>query len=444
MAVLLGSKNLAVIEEVVITSSQTYTARRTGIADVICIGAGGQGGASGHGNALPHRVQVTGGGAGGYSRKRIPITAGDTFTVVIGAGGADASAMPAPSTYEDGNDGGETTFDHASATANIALDSNGGAGGLGNNTSTASGATYAGGAGGTASGGDVNFTGGRGGTVTRSNNSSNVGNFATGGGAVAMFGTGYNGGDINFTSSGTTVAATGGAGCGGNGGDIAFGTSSNALVVATSGGSAGGPADSFTATQTDAAANAWSGYGGLSSFTTIDTVAGGTRLPSHGGYGIATEDKICIAGNGGSGGTKATQINFNQNGHLTIYGGLDRVSLFGDSTVELAPAGTAQQAAGFPDAVGWGGGGGGAAGPGNDTASTTRMAAGNGAPFAGGGGIACTCDSELANNEGYAASNGKASFGGGSGGCHLGTNVSNSTVEWAGGGDGVVIIQYLG
>ena len=47
MAVLLGSKNLSVIEEVVLTSSQTYTARRTGIADVICIGAGGQGGSSG-------------------------------------------------------------------------------------------------------------------------------------------------------------------------------------------------------------------------------------------------------------------------------------------------------------------------------------------------------------------------------------------------------------
>ena len=38
MAVLLGSKNLSVIEEVVLTESQTYTARRTGIADVICIG----------------------------------------------------------------------------------------------------------------------------------------------------------------------------------------------------------------------------------------------------------------------------------------------------------------------------------------------------------------------------------------------------------------------
>ena len=170
----------------------------------------------------------------------------------------------------------------------------------------------------------------------------------------------------------------------------------------------------------------------------MDTVAGGTRLPSHGGYGAATEDKICIAGNGGSGGIKATKINHNQNGHLTIFGGLDRVPLEVDSSVD------GSQGKNYPGAVGWGGGGGGAAGPGNDTNTTTRMAAGNGAPFAGGGGIACTCDSELANNEGYAASNGRATFGGGSGGCHLGTNVSNSTTEWAGGGDGVVIIQYLG
>ena len=44
MAVLLGSENLSVIEEVVLLSSQTYTALRTGIADVTCIGGGGQGG----------------------------------------------------------------------------------------------------------------------------------------------------------------------------------------------------------------------------------------------------------------------------------------------------------------------------------------------------------------------------------------------------------------
>jgi hypothetical protein len=435
MAILLGDKNLTVIEEVCLTESQTYTARRTGIADVICVGAGGCGGSSGKGNVLPIILNCTGGGAGGYSRKRIPITAGDTFTVVVGAGGEDATRMPGAGNNENGTAGGESTFDHATATATIALDSNGGAGGICNQTTTASGATYAGGAGGTASGGDVNFTGGRGGTITRSNNASNMGNFATGGGAVAVFGQAFNGGDINFTANGTTltIAATGGAGVGGDGGNVAYGTSTTNGQCATSGGSASGEGNGFTAAQTAATSS------GISALAKVDAApVGGSRLPSHGGYGICgNSSTIVLAGNGGTGATKSDSSGFNQAQYRTIYGGNDRVPFDVDSA-------SMESFTGYPQATGWGGGGGAAAGPGDDNASNIRIAAGNGAAFAGGGGVACTCDSELVSTNGTVSSSGRGGFGGGSGGCHLGTNVSNSTVEWSAGGDGLIIIQYLG
>lgn len=436
MAILLGDKNLTVIEEVCLTESQTYTARRTGIADVICIGAGGCGGSSGKGNVLPIILNITGGGAGGYSRKRIPITAGDTFTVVVGAGGEDAERMPGASNNENGAAGGESTFAHASATATIALDSNGGAGGICNQDTTASGATYAGGAGGTATGGDVNFTGGRGGTITRSNNASNMGNFATGGGAVAVFGQAFNGGDINFTANGTTstTAATGGAGVGGDGGGILYGTTTNNSLCATSGGSASGEGNGFTAAQTAARNHVQP----LSSLAKVDAApVGGSRLPSHGGYGTAATETIVIAGNGGTGASKDDVSGFTQNAYNTIYGGHDRIGFNVDSA-------SYEGFTGYPQATGWGGGGGGAAGPGDDNASNIRIAGGNGAAFAGGGGVACTVDSELSSNNGHVASSGRGGFGAGSGGCHLGTNVSNSTVEWSAGGDGLIIIQYLG
>jgi len=449
MAVLLGSKNLSVIEEVVLTSSQTYTARRTGIADVICIGAGGQGGSSG--KQVPGHGAMdfngTGGGAGGYSRKRIPITAGDTFTVVVGAGGQanGSTLMPDASGVKDGGAGGETTFDHASATANIALDSNGGAGGLGNETSTASGATYAGGAGGTATGGDVNFTGGRGGTITRSNNSSSKGIFTTGGGAVAIFGAAFNGGDINFTSSGLTRAATGGAGIGGNGGDIAYDTGSAVSTSASGGGSASGAGNGFTSAQTAAVTNT-----GLSAFAKTDIVMGGGRLPSHGGNGRATNTSVNgLAGNGGTGGLRAVLAGLGDSDYNSIYGGNDKPTEVINEAITSPSVVTDQNdgpAASYPQATGPGGGGGGACGTADNNASNSVIAAGNGATFAGGGGAtSAVTNSELAHSAEQISSSGRGGIGGGgSGGCIIGTNAANSTVEWASGGDGVVIIQYLG
>jgi len=445
MAVLLGSKNLSVIEEVVLTSSQTYTARRTGIADVICIGGGGQGGSSG--KAPPshhtHIVNASGGGAGGYSRKRIPITAGDTFTVVVGAGGQanPSTLMPDPDGLKDGGDGGETTFDHASATANIALDSNGGAGGVGNQTTSASGATYAGGAGGTATGGDVNFTGGRGGTITRNNNASNEGMFATGGGAVAIFGAAFNGGDLNFTGSGHKQCGTGGAGVGGNGGDVAYDTGSSNSTCASGGGSASGAGNGFTSTQTASTSD------GLTSAAKTDVVMGGGRLPSHGGSGMATNTMVyCISGNGGTGAMRAVLAGKGDSGYTSIYGGNEKPTEVHDAAALQPTVNIDYHLASYPQPTGPGGGGGGACGTAYNNANNSVLAAGNGAAFAGGGGVCSVVSaSELTHQGELISSSGRGGIGGGgSGGCILGTNAANSTVEWASGGDGVVIIQYLG
>ena len=447
MAVLLGSKNLSVIEEVVLTSSQTYTARRTGIADVICIGAGGQGGSSGKAAASfgGMVVNATGGGAGGYSRKRIPITAGDTFTVVVGAGGQanPSTLMPDADGLKDGGAGGETTFDHASATANIALDSNGGAGGVGNQTSTASGATYAGGAGGTATGGDVNFTGGRGGTITRNNTSSGNGMFATGGGAVAILGGGFNGGDINFTGTNYKHSATGGAGIGGDGGSVAYNANAQQSTTATSGGSASGEGNGLTADQTTSVSNGE----GLTAAAKTDVVMGGGRLPSHGGNGFATNSMVyCVAGNGGTGAMRAILAGHGDSGYHSVYGGNEKPTEVHDAAA-LHPTGSIDGLeASYPQPTGPGGGGGGAAGNAYNNASNSVIAAGNGAAFAGGGG-ACSVvsNSEIAHIHEAISSSGRGGIGGGgSGGCILGTNAANSTNEWASGGDGVVIIQYLG
>ncbi len=444
MAVLLGSKNLNVIEEVVLTSSQTYTARRTGTADVICLGAGGQGGSSGKVSPahLTHIVNASGGGAGGYSRKRIPITAGDTFTVVVGAGGqANANKMPDADGLKDGGAGGESTFDHASATATIALDSNGGAGGVGNQTTTASGATYAGGAGGTATGGDVNFTGGRGGTITRNNGASGEGMFATGGGAVALFGAAFNGGDLNFTGSGHKQSATGGAGIGGNGGNVAYDTGSANSVCATGGGSASGEGNGFTSTHTAATTQA------ITAFAKTDLVMGGGRLPSHGGQAACTNTMVgCVAANGGTGALRAVLAGLGDSTYNSIYGGNDRPTEVHDAASVAGSSLMDGNTATYNQSTGPGGGGGAACGTAYNNATNSIIAAGNGAAFAGGGG-ACSVvtNAELASGSEYISSSGRGGIGGGgSGGCILGTNASNSTVEWASGGDGAVIIQYLG
>jgi hypothetical protein len=158
-----GGSNIMFTDAV--KTSQTYTFKATGTVFIQAIGAGGSGAMfsqdnAGNGNAT---CAITGGAAGGYSRKTVAVTAGDTLTITIGAGGA---RIPQNTSNEksNGNTGGTTTVTGSnlgSGNTSISLTANGGGGGLyngagGSYTNRTVGPTT----GGTASGGDVNNTGG--------------------------------------------------------------------------------------------------------------------------------------------------------------------------------------------------------------------------------------------------------------------------------------------
>ena len=145
-------------------NSQTWVPPQDGNIMIHVIGAGGSGSASGTDS------QLESGAAGGYCRKNsLAVTTSGSFTVTIGAGGASRFGS-----YGAGTAGGTTSI--AGTGLGSTLTANGGAGGaLGSNTYTA---------GGTATGGDVNYTGGRGG-------------HDLGGGAIGLTGTGNDGGKVS-------------------------------------------------------------------------------------------------------------------------------------------------------------------------------------------------------------------------------------------------------
>jgi len=213
----------------VIGQSKTFTAPITGRIKVIITGGGGQGAfVANNTDIIRNNVgDGTGGGAGGYSEKTFNVTAGETFTVTIGAGGATTLAMNDINSTRVGNDGNNSSFVTASAAVSVNMVANGGGGGQIQSGANTGAYTVAGGVGGTASGGDFNYTGGAGGTVTRvAGNGANCA--VTGGGAVSIYGTAYSGGNVSVNdavSSGTFAVSTGGAGVGGKGGDVTVTTS---------------------------------------------------------------------------------------------------------------------------------------------------------------------------------------------------------------------------
>lgn len=156
-------------------------------------GGGGGGGVTGAGAGVG---SGGGGGSGGYVRKLFAASAlSATEAVVIGAGGAGAASGGVTATA-----GGNTTFD--------VLTGGGGAGGGGVTSATTSQAGAAG-AGGTATGGDVNIPGSTG-DIGRT--ISGVAVF-TGRGAGSQFGPQT----PASTSSGTPGTTASGYGCGGSG-----------------------------------------------------------------------------------------------------------------------------------------------------------------------------------------------------------------------------------
>lgn len=196
---LVGGGGAAQYPTDVIGVTCNYAWKRDGNVRVHVIGAGGSGPRLSTSNA----GVALGGGAGGYARKEFEVVAGETTCLVVGAGGAASSS--------NSSAGGCSCLTYGANT----LVANGGGGGL-CCSSLSAGSGYAGGCGGTASGGDYNATGGRGGCIACVPGGSNV-FYGTGGGAIGFFTSpGYTGGDVTTCFS-ELKAASGGGGFVSNG-----------------------------------------------------------------------------------------------------------------------------------------------------------------------------------------------------------------------------------
>ncbi len=318
MAVILGKPAAPIpTTQFVIGQSKTFTAPLTGRIKVIITGGGGQGAflANKNSTITSNTGDATGGGAGGYSEKTFNVTAGDTFTVTIGAGGATTLAMNDINSSRVGNNGGNTTFVTASAAESVNMAANGGGGGQ-FSASTSSAVSTAGGAGGTASGGDFNYTGGTGGTISRVAGCQ-YNATTTGGGAVALYGTAYNGGSVTMTGAvggADKIIATGGAGVGGNGGDVLGVTSTGDRTYRSTGGSSSRDGFSeYVATNVTSDTNETPG--GPTTSPTISIIdAQGT-----GGYSRSTDNASPYSGSGGYGGGGGSAAGNNNAGSAYLY-----------------------------------------------------------------------------------------------------------------------------
>lgn len=219
------------------TSSGSFIPSQALTVDYLVV-AGGGGGSYGGGGAGGLRSTVTATGGGGSLESALSLTAGTSYTVTVGAGGAKGSAG---NSYI-GQNGSNSVFSTITSTGGggAAYDtpSTGGSGGGRGNTGVGAAGTanqgYAGGAG--TSGGREAGGGGGAGAV----GASGVGGTDTGG-------AGGNGVAVSITGSSVTYAGGGGGGgqttggAGGTGGG-ATGTASTPAANATvnSGGGGGG------------------------------------------------------------------------------------------------------------------------------------------------------------------------------------------------------------
>lgn len=183
-------------------------------------GGGGGGGAASNQNASGNEAcsEGGGGGGGGYSTRSYTVTSGQTYTIIVGAGGTAGLGSSASAAACNGGTGGNSTFNGPATVGPGTLTAYGGAGGGGaltNNTSGSShlGSNGAGGAGGNSANGTVTYTGGNGSAGEHSGSCYDVSG-AGGGGA----GTGANGNN-GSTVSGCALktGGNGGAASGGNG-----------------------------------------------------------------------------------------------------------------------------------------------------------------------------------------------------------------------------------
>lgn len=238
------------------TSNGVFTVPN-GVTQVSAVVVGGGGGGGGATNT---DEPGAGGGGGGLAYGTWTVSAGQQYTINVGAGGAGA---PGGNNSPDGSAGGESSITRAGTTFLIAT---GGGGG-----SSTDGDAEGGGAGGT-SGGDSRVGGGSGGQGGATSDSTT--GAGGGGGAAGYSGNGGAGADRG--SSNATAGSGGGGGGGGSGSTTQGGGGGGGVGVAPSaltngsagtlgtggGGGSGGNAGSSTTNSTGADGGLYGGGGG--------------------------------------------------------------------------------------------------------------------------------------------------------------------------------------
>ena len=150
--------------------SGTFTAKTAGTYIIQLVGGGGSGAYGAHQTANGKVSISTGGSGGGYSRLKVAMDVGDTLAIVIGGSGAAPSGQITGSSssavVKQGNAGGNSTCQGSNIGAgNVTVNMAANGGGGGNAQAYSSGGSTAlsldSDAGGTASGGDINYTGGQ-------------------------------------------------------------------------------------------------------------------------------------------------------------------------------------------------------------------------------------------------------------------------------------------
>lgn len=230
---------------------------------------------------------ATGGAAGGIAIKQLNLVQGDSLAIVIGAPGTNRNNSGVGPSNLAGLAGGQSRV----TGPGIALIANGGGGGRGTLSATEVAAVALGATGGTASGGDLNFTGSDSGVATATSTFiSSTRTFsaaATGGAGVPYYGQRWPSGNATVTGG---AAASGGASPSG---------SSGAVNVTTAYVGAGGGAG--TGNSPDIIAGAGARGPGLPTFSLA-----GFSLTGSGGLGASTPGiNADGSGNGGAGGAYA-------------------------------------------------------------------------------------------------------------------------------------------
>ena len=407
MPYIFGSKSEVVLQERIFQYSTTWSPPFNCKAYVTVIGAGGAG-ASSLMNNSGTAYCAAGGGAGGCAKSLLNLSSSVTYTITIGAGGASVGT-----TNDGGDASGNSVFSGSDITTMTCTGGDGGETGVGAEVIS----TKNGGAGGTATGGNIwEVTGGVGGSSTCSFFIANGVHIAAGGGGAAgILGESFRGGNaLNSVTGYDKISLAGGAGVGGRGGDATctakdnFGNGTQATAKARGGGGDGPGEDAL---MTDAA------YGYRVGYYISNDDASLIKISNY-----EAQNKIATANTGIGGGSDAQfdAQNMRQGMTTSIFHGLHGGATGARQSGQVAFSGP------------------GAGGSGRWMATDANVNNHSPGLFGGGGGASNNYyGTNYATSSCYGA---RGSFGAGGGGV---AGKSNQTAYSGAGGDGLVVITIL-